>query len=157
MNTSNKTKIQSLDINLLKISAEAYHFKSQGEIILDIKNDELKWILKGAMSDSFIKKYKNEDRIPTIKKSDIKDIKSKEEEDRIAFKIELKNKNSYIFSFYGDNKIKGNKILELLDGDYFDYYKTEFKLLPIEHQKRICLLLNNKYLYFLYQKLYSCN
>ena len=157
MNTSNKTKIQSLDINLLKISAEAYHFKSQGEIILDIKNDELKWILKGTKSEIFIEKYKNADEMPTIKKSDIKDFKSKEEEDRISLKIELKNKNSYIFSFYGDNKIKGNKILELLDCDYFDYYKTEFKLLPIEHQKRICLLLNNKYLNFLYQKLYNCN
>jgi hypothetical protein len=157
MNTSNKTKIQSFDINLLKISAEAYHFKSQGEIILDIKNDELKWILKGTKSEIFIEKYKNADEIPTIKKSDIKDFKSKEEEERISLKIELKNKNSYIFSFYGDNKIKGNKILELLDCDYFDHYKTDFKLLPIEHQKRICLLLNNKYLNFLYQKLYNCN
>jgi len=160
MRTNNKNKITSLDNNLLKISAEAKHFKTQGEIILDIKNDELKWILKGTKSKEFKDKYKNSDGIPTIKKSDIKDIilpEKKIDDDRFALKIELKNKNSYIFSFYGENKIKGYKIHELLDSDYFDYYKTEFKLLPIEHQKRICFLLNNKYLYFLYQKLYNCN
>ena len=159
MNTNNKTKILSLDNNLLKISAEAYYLESKGEIILDIKNDELKWILKGKMSESFIKYYKNTDEIPTIKKSDIKAIykSSKEEKERIALKIVLKNNISYIFSFYGDNKIKGYKIQELLDSDYFDYYKTEFKLLPTEYQKRICLLLDNKYLNILYKKIYNCN
>jgi len=37
MSTSKENKISNLDNNLLKISAEANHFETQGKIILDIK------------------------------------------------------------------------------------------------------------------------
>lgn len=46
-----------------------------------------------------------------------------------------------------------NKFYHLLKEDFFNYYKTEFQLIPIKQQKRICLLLNNKYLLLLYRKL----
>ena len=161
MNNNYKKKASILDNNnLLKISAEAFHFQTQGELILDLKNEDLKWNLRGAKSDLFNQKYNGKDSIPTIKKSDIKKVSKTdmEKDNRILLRIELKNENTcYIFSFYGDNKIVGNKIIELLQNDYFDFYKTEFKLLPIEHQKRICLLLNNKFLSSLYKKLYACS
>jgi len=161
MNNNYKKKVSILDSNnLLRISAEAFHLQSQGEIILDIKNDELKWVLKGTKSELFNQKYNGKDSIPTIRKSNIKKVNKSdiEKENRIVLRIELNNENScYIFSFYGDNKIIGNKIIELLKYPYIDFYKTEFKLLPIEHQKRICLLLNNKYLISLYRKLNACN
>ena len=160
MNNNYKKKVSIIDNNnLLRISAEAFHFKSQGEIILDIKNNELKWVLKGTKSDLFSQKYNGKDSIPTIQKDNIKRVNKNDiEKERFVLRIELKNENSfYIFSFYGDNRIAGNKITELLQNDYFDFYKTEFKLLTTEHQKRICLLLNNKFLCLLYKKLYSCS
>ena len=160
MNNNYKKKISFDNNNLLRISAEAFHFQTQGELVLDLKNEDLKWNLKGAKSELFNQKYNGKDSIPTIKKADIKKVSKTdmEKDNRILLRIELKNENTcYIFSFYGDNKIVGNKIIELLQNDYLDFYKTEFKLLPIEYQKRICLLLNNKYLSSLYKKLYSCS
>ena len=160
MNNNYKKKTSFDNNNLLRISAEAFHFQTQGELVLDLKNEDLKWNLKGTKSELFNQKYNGKDSIPTIKKDDIKKVSKTdmEKDNRILLRIELKNENTcYIFSFYGDNKIVGNKIIELLQNDYLDFYKTEFKLLPIEYQKRICLLLNNKYLSSLYKKLYSCS
>lgn len=161
MNNNYKRKVSILDNNnLLRISAEAFHFQTLGEISLDMKTDELKWTIKGKMSEIFTQKYNNKDGVPIIKKENIKRVNKTdiEKENRILLKIELKTElKPLIYSFYGDNKIIGNKIIELLKGDYMDFYKVEFKLLPIEQQKRICLLLNNKYLNSLYRKLYSCS
>lgn len=151
-------KQKNEETNFLKISTEAFHFKSKGEIVLDLRNDELTWSLKGEKSQLYIEKYKDKERI-SFKKSDIKKLTSIIGNDRILLKIELKNLNdSYIFSFQDKNyKFYGNKFTELLQNDYFNFYKTEYEMLSIENQKRICLLLNNKYLFLLFRKLIACS
>jgi len=141
-----------------KITAEAYHFKSKGELVLDLKTNELTWTLKGQKSDEFILKYKNNQEKITISKSNIKKLfEYNSPDERCLLRIELKNNDKIIFSFQDNYKqIMRDKFYRLLKDDYFNYYKTEFQMLPIEQQKRICLLLNNKYLILLYRKLLSC-
>ena len=50
-----------------------------------------------------------------------------------------------------------DKFADMLKTDFDKYYKKQFQLLPIEYQKRICLLLKNKYLSLLFRKVLSCN
>ena len=146
--------------NILKIIAEAYNCKSKGELVLDLKTGELIWTLKDNRTEEFIKRYTAQgyEKI-SILKSNIKKITNINSQDgRYLLRVELKNPidsiHYFIFSFQDNNKeILRDKFYNLLSNDYFNYYKTEFHMLPIEQQKRICLLLNNKYLIFLYKKL----
>ena len=48
-----------------------------------------------------------------------------------------------------------DKYKNLLNDDIFPYYKNELKSLPIQTQKKISLILNNKYLSKLFFQLYS--
>lgn len=172
MNRDLIQKQRSDEINLLKITAEAEHLECKGELELNLKTGQLTWILKGEKNNYYSKKYqdKKEDKIiiykDNIKKIIPKDHLEKNETgtpDKYLYLIRIEmDKSNDIYNFLfsdknNDNKMIRNKFFELLDSDYFDYYKTEFQLLSTECQKRFCLLLNNKYLQLLYRKLYSCN
>ena len=143
-----------------EIVTEAYHFNTKGDLILDIKNNQLLWKSKGEKSDKFLKKYGeiNEFNFP---KNEIKNVLISEKEDRDLLRFEVKNQkgtNGYIFSFQGnDSKKMRDKFADMLRTDFDTYYKNQFRVLPIEYQKRICLLLKNKYLSLLYRRLMACN
>ena len=142
------------------IKTEAYHLNTKGELLLDISKNQLKWTAKGEKSEKFLKKYEGEDSF-TFNKDDIKNVLKSTKEDRELLRFEIKTSkgvNSYIFSFQGkDHKIMRDKFADMLKTDFDKYYKKQFQLLPIEYQKRICLLLKNKYLCLLFRKVLSCN
>lgn len=171
MNRDIIQKQRNDEINLLKITAEVDHCECKGELELNLKTNQLTWVLKGEKNNLYIKKYKDkkEDKIiinkDNIKKINPKDYPEKNEAGALVkyfylIKIEMDKSNDvYNFLFSdknNDNEMIRNKFYELLSSDYYDYYKTEFQLLSTEYQKRFCLLLNNKYLQLLYRKLYSC-
>ena len=151
---------QRIEDNILKITAEVYNCKSKGDLVLDLKTGELIWTLKDNRTEDFNKRFTTQghEKI-SILKSNIKKITNINSPDgRYLLRVELKNPinliSYLIFSFQDNNKeILRDKFYNLLSYDYFNYYKTEFQMLPIEQQKRICLLLNNKYLILLYKKL----
>ena len=163
LSRSSTQKPKNEDINLSKLITQAYHFKCKGELELNLKTNDLTWTLKGEKSQEYLKKYtKGEEKI-VINKSDISKINDIDDpkSNRYLLRIIMKNAKdtSYIFSFQDkENSLNiKNKYMELLlSNDYYDYYKNEFQLLSTENQKRICLLLNNKYLNLLYRRIYSC-
>ena len=142
--------------NNLKITAEAYHLQTKGELVLNLKNGELVWTLKGEKSQF----YKKDVTKFSIFKDNIKFFNKSKKDDRYILRLELKEpKNEYyIFSFQDRNgEATRDKFYQLLSKDYFQYYKNEFQMFPIEQQKIICLLLNNRFLFRLYFKLKACN
>ena len=156
-NRPNIPRQRSEDNNFLKISGEVYHFLIKGELVLDLKTEELVWTLKGEKTLQYKKKYGDKEKI-NIQKSNIKKIiKHLTEDKRYLLRIELKNakekEKPYNFSFQNNEKLR-NKFYELLSNDEpIKFYKNEFQLLPIEQQKFICLLLSNKPVFELYRKL----
>ena len=167
--TKNSTQIQKPrndDNKLLKIKGEAYNFKTQGELVLDIKNDQLTWTVIGDASDDFKKKYINKDKIIPksfiIPRRCITDVIMRNSDDgRHLLKVELKQfEYSYFnFSFQDKNsKFIRDRFYNILKyKDNFKYYKMEFQMLSTIQQNQICFLLNNKYLLQLYRKLLICN
>ena len=103
---------------LSKITAEAYHFKSKGELVLDLKTNELTWTLKGQKSEEFIRKYNKQEKI-TILKSNINQLMDYNTPDeRCLLRIVLKNDDKIIFSFQDSNKqIMRDKFHLLLKDD----------------------------------------
>ena len=165
----NSTQIQrprNDDNKLLKIKGEAYNFLTQGELALDIKNDQLTWTVIGDASDDFKKKYINKDKIIpksfNIPRRCITDVIMRNSDDgRHLLKVELKQfEYSYFnFSFQDRNsKFIRDRFYNILKyKDNFKYYKMEFQMLSTIQQNQICFLLNNKYLLQLYRKLLICN
>ena len=160
-NRPNIPRQRNEDNNFLKISGEVYHFFTKGELVLDLKTEDLVWTIKGEKTSPYKKKYGDKEKI-NIQKSNIKKvIKHLTDDKRYLLRIELKNakekEKPYNFSFQNNEKLR-NKFYELLSNDEpFKFYKNEFQLLPIEQQKYICLLLTNKPLLELYRKLILIN
>ena len=166
-NSTQILKTKNDDYKLLKISAEAHNFLTKGELVLDIRNDQLTWTVKGDMSDKFQKNYINKfnNIIPrsfTIPRSKIKDVLFRNsDDDRYLLKVELRDFEYPFFNFSFQDKnseyIRDRFYNILKYRDNFKYYKMEFQILSSEQQNKICLLLNNRYLLNLYRKLLICN
>ena len=169
--TKNSTQIQKSkndDNKLLQIRGEAYNFLTRGELVLDLKSSYLTWTVidKNEMSDKFKKNYINKEdntiqSIFTIHRDNITDVIMKNADDgRHLLKVELKQHKYPFFNFSFQDKnskyIRDRFYNILKSKDNFKYYKTEFQMLSTETQNLICLLLNNKYLFQLYRKLFIC-
>ena len=151
-------KQRNEDNNFLKISGEVYHFLIKGELVFDLKSEELIWTIKGEKTPEYKKKYGDQEKI-IIQKSNIKRvIKHQATDSRYLLRIELKNikEKPYNFSFQDNEKLR-NKFHDLLSNNTYKFYKNEFQMLSIEQQKEICLLLSNRYLLQLYRKLILIN
>ena len=161
-NRKNNTLGNSSQINLLKISAEAYNFLTKGELVFDLKKEELTWTVKGEKAPLFKKNYETKKEIEkfNILKNTIKDLRKIDDSNRHLLKVKLIQSEYSFFNFsFQDKNSKYNRdrFYNLLKYDTYSYYKNEFQNLSIKQQKQICLLLNNKYLFSLYRKLIKCN
>ena len=136
------------------ITNEASNWGNKGLLSLDLEKNELTWKSNDTNID------KNIDKI-IIQKNNIKNTDKTKSKGNEYLLVQLKkadsNKSeSYIFCFEGeDNTMIRDKYKNLLNDDIFPYYKNELKSLPIQTQKKISLILNNKYLSKLFFQLYS--
>ena len=131
------------------ITNEAINRKKKGLLNYDLEKNELTWKPNDNSTEKIL-----------IQKNNIKKTYKKENEGNEYLRIELEktelNKpENYIFCFQGeDNTMIRDKYFNLLEDDIFPYYKNELKSLPIQSQKKISLILNNKYLSKLFFQLY---
>ena len=159
LSSSSSKRNLSQSNKLLIYEDYAYHYRSRGKLRFEIEKSKLTFTIKEEdKSDYFKGRYKDQSEIHIIK-SDIKNIDVAPNKDKYFFKVNLKDGNSYIFSFIKEpnkdyEKVR-DKFVQLLREDYFPIYKSEFQKLDFKTQKIICFLMKNEDLFYLYKKLFK--
>ena len=136
-----------------------FHLQTKGKLSFDLEKSKLKFSVRGEKSERFINNYPNVKEFE-ISKSNIEDVISKEgKEDngreKYVFRIGIK-KTDGDNNVIRDNKIfvfkeepnKNNKqvrdhfvaLIKGIKSDYIDIYKSEFKKLSLQTQKKLALL-----------------
>ena len=142
LSSSSSKRNLSQSNKLLIYEDYAYHYRSRGKLRFEIEKSKLTFTIKEEdKSDYFKGRYKDQSEIHIIK-SDIKNIDVAPNKDKYFFKVNLKDGNSYIFSFIKEpnkdyEKVR-DKFVQLLREDYFPIYKSEFQKLDFKTQKIIC-------------------
>ena len=160
--SSSSSKRNLIQSNKLLIYEDfAYHFRSKGKLRFEIEKSKLTFTIKESDKSVFFKdRYKDQCEIYIIK-SNIKNIdvvnSNKDNIIRYFFKVNLKDGNDYSFYFHKEQnkdyeKVR-DKFVQLLEEDYFSIYKSEFQKMDIETQKKICFLMKNEDLFYIYKKL----
>ena len=149
-----------------------FHLKTKGKLSFDLEKSKLKFSVRGEKSGNFQKKYKNLKEFEILK-SNIEDVDSRDNKDedgteKYLFRIITKNhdannnviREDKIFVFYREPN-KNNKqvrdhfvaLIKDIKSDYIDIYKSDFKKLSLQTQKKISFFMKNKDLLILYKKL----
>ena len=161
LSSSSSKRNLSQSNKLLIYEDFAYHFRSKGKLRFEIEKSKLTFTIKESdKSDIFKQKYKEQSEI-YIMKSNVKNVdvvnSNKDNNMRYFFKVNLRDGSNYSFYFHKEQnkdyeKVR-DKFVQLLQEDYFSIYKSEFQKMDIETQKKICFLMKNEDLFYLYKKL----
>jgi len=166
------TKQNNPVVRFLLFENYCFHLKTRGKLTFDLEKSKLKFSVRGEMSEKFKKNYHNKKEFEILK-SNIEDVKStegKEEngKENYLFRIGIKNidengsvtREGKIFVFQQEpnknNKQVRDRFVTLIEGmksDYMDIYKSDFKKLSLQTQKKISFFMKNKDLLILYKKL----
>ena len=151
-----------------------YHLQTKGKLSFDLEKSKLKFSVRGEKSERFIHNYPNVKEFE-ISKSTIDSVDPKEGIDehgreKYVFRISIKQfdsngnvipeRDNKIFVFKEEpnknNRQVRDHFVTLIKGiksDYIDIYKSEFKKLSLQTQKKISFIMKNKDLLILYKKL----
>ena len=128
----------------------AYHYQIKGELILDTEKGILKWIRRGDKKQNFKDRYisENQDEVVIIiSVIKVKDLRKLYDEKSKRYLIKIVSAKEFAFSFQEENKdnekIRDKYFINLKYG-FLKYYQNEFLKYPIQIQKKISFLMNNK-------------
>ena len=128
----------------------AYHYQIKGELILDTEKGILKWIRRGDKKQNFKDRYisENQDEVVIIiSVIKVKDLRKLYDEKSKRYLIKIVSAKEFAFSFQVENKdnekIRDKYFINLKYG-FLKYYQNEFLKYPIQIQKKISFLMNNK-------------